>query len=145
MTTLTAPTEVDITTTSHKVQVAADHYGEKYMTLPRVMSCWQQAKCVARCEGRTVLDRRMTHDDFLKRFFANLEVEDLPGQDIYMLYIESRWAPVAFDVEVTDRRRNKLGSETIDPAGLEIREEKTFTIRLRGVAFNDVMSCQIVE
>ena len=56
MTTLTAPTEVDISTTPHHVQVTADHYGEKYMTLPRVMSCWQQAKCVARYEGRTVLE-----------------------------------------------------------------------------------------
>jgi len=57
----------------------------------------------------------------------------------------SKAEALPFDVEVTDRRRNRLASETIDPAGLESREEKTFTIRLRGVAFDDVMSCRIVE
>jgi hypothetical protein len=56
MTTLTAPTEVDTTPTSHELQVAADHYGEKYLTLPRVLSCWQQARWVARCGGRTALE-----------------------------------------------------------------------------------------
>jgi len=59
---------------------------------------------LVKAEGRTVIDRRMTHDEFMKMFFENLDVEDLPGQDIYMLYIESRWAPVEFDVEVTDGR-----------------------------------------
>jgi hypothetical protein len=50
-----------------------------------------------------------------------------------------------FEVEVSNRRRKVLATETIDPRGLGNREEKTFTIRLRGVAFGDVASCRIVD
>jgi len=63
---------------------------------------WSEKRIKA--QGRTVYERRMTHDEFLKQFFANLDVEDLPGQDVYMLYVESRWWPVEFDVEVTGGR-----------------------------------------
>jgi SAM-dependent methyltransferase len=57
MTTLTVSTDSpDRAATAHKVQVGAAHYGRKYMTLPRVMSCWQQAKYVAQCGGKSVLE-----------------------------------------------------------------------------------------
>jgi len=63
---------------------------------------WSEKRVKA--QGRVVFERRMTHDDFLKQFFANLDVEDLPGQDVFMLYVESRWWPIEFDVEVTTGR-----------------------------------------
>ncbi len=59
---------------------------------------------LVKAEGQVVHEKRMTHDDFLRGFFANLDVEDLPGQDLFMIYVESRWWPVEFDAEVTDGR-----------------------------------------
>ena len=57
-----------------------------------------------KANGKVVYDKQMTHDDFLKSFYANLDVEDLPGQDVFMLYVESRWWPVEFDAEVANGR-----------------------------------------
>ena len=57
-----------------------------------------------KAEGQVACEKRMTRDEFLKSFFANLDVEDLPGQDLFMIYIESRWWPVQFDAEVADGR-----------------------------------------
>jgi len=41
---------------SRELQVTAQHYTERYMTLPQILSCWYQAKQVVRCGGRTVLE-----------------------------------------------------------------------------------------
>ncbi len=54
--------------------------------------------------GKVVYEKKMTHDDFLKNFYANLDVEDLPGEDVFMLYVESRWWPVEFDAEAAGGR-----------------------------------------
>ena len=59
---------------------------------------------VVKAEGRTVLDERKDRADFMKTYFGSLDLEDLPGQDPYPRYIETRWRPIAFDVEVTDGR-----------------------------------------
>ena len=52
---------------------------------------------------------------------------------------------VPFELEFSNRRREVIGREKVDPSGLEAREEKTFTLRLRGVQFDDVATCRIVE
>jgi len=51
----------------------------------------------------------------------------------------------AFNLEFSNRRRETVGKGAIDPVGLEPRAEETYTIRLRGVGFDDVASCRIVE
>jgi len=48
-------------------------------------------------------------------------------------------------VEVLNRRREVVARETVEVGTLEPREEKSLTVRLRRVAFDDVASCRIVE
>ncbi|MFP4058832.1 MAG: S1C family serine protease [Candidatus Brocadiia bacterium] len=50
-----------------------------------------------------------------------------------------------FLVEITDRRRQVLQRDAVVLAGLRQGEERTYTIRLRGVDFHDVAACQIVD
>ena len=50
------PIEGEPAPRSHPLQVTAKHYGRSYLTLPRVMSCWQQARIVADLGGGTVLE-----------------------------------------------------------------------------------------
>ncbi|HUV40097.1 MAG TPA: hypothetical protein VMY39_10805 [Planctomycetota bacterium] len=55
-------------------------------------------------EGRTVLDEKMTGEQFLDFYFHFADTEDLPGDDIYKKYVEWRYRPKTFDVTVTDGR-----------------------------------------
>ncbi|HUT36957.1 MAG TPA: serine protease [Planctomycetota bacterium] len=48
-------------------------------------------------------------------------------------------------IEVLNRRREVVARETVEVGTLEPREEKTVSVRLRRVAFDDVASCRIVE
>ena len=55
-------------------------------------------------EGRTVLSETMTGAQFLDFYFHFAETEDLPGDDIYTKYVDWRYQPKTFDVNVTDGR-----------------------------------------
>ncbi len=57
-----------------------------------------------RAEGKTVLQEKMTGEEFLDFYFHFAETEDTPGEDIYKKYIEWRYRPKTFDVNVTDGR-----------------------------------------
>jgi len=51
----------------------------------------------------------------------------------------------SFTIEVTDRRRTVLKRHDVVLDGLEPRQEKTLSIRLGKVDFNDVAACTIVD
>lgn len=58
-------------------------------------------------EGQLAYEDSMDVDEFWSRFFANEEVEDLPGgDDIWQRYIKSRYVPVEFNVTVSDGQLN---------------------------------------
>ncbi len=48
-------------------------------------------------------------------------------------------------LEVSNRRREVVARESVEVGALEPREERSLTVRLRRVAFDDVASCRIVE
>lgn len=50
-----------------------------------------------------------------------------------------------FAVEIVDRRRKVLKSQDIVPTDLEYRKARTFTIRLKGVEYNDITYCRIAD
>ncbi|MFQ5413512.1 MAG: class I SAM-dependent methyltransferase [Phycisphaerae bacterium] len=52
--TVPAPVATDVP--RRPVQVDASHYREAYMTLPRLLACWHQAKTVSACRGQRVLE-----------------------------------------------------------------------------------------
>ena len=51
---------------------------------------------------------------------------------------------ISLQVEVTSRRHEVLAQETLDVGRLNAREEKGFTIRLRRIPFDDVITCKIL-
>ena len=55
-------------------------------------------------EGRTVLEEKMTGEEFLDFYFHFAETEDFPGEDIYQKYVMWRYRPATFEVDVTDGR-----------------------------------------
>jgi hypothetical protein len=54
--------------------------------------------------GRVVLEETMNGQQFLDRYFHFSEKEDYPGDDIYKEYVEWRFAPLTFEVDVTNGR-----------------------------------------
>jgi hypothetical protein len=50
-----------------------------------------------------------------------------------------------FTIEVTDPNREVLKREPVDTSDLELHEEKTVTIRLQKVGFQDVVGCRVVD
>jgi S1-C subfamily serine protease len=48
-------------------------------------------------------------------------------------------------LEVSNRRREVVARETVEVGALGPREEKSLSVRLRRVAFDDVATCRIVE
>ncbi len=48
-------------------------------------------------------------------------------------------------LEVSNRRREVVARETVEVGRLEPREEKTLSVRLRRISFDDVASCRIAE
>lgn len=54
--------------------------------------------------GRMLLEETMNGKEFLDRFFHFAETEDLPGDDIYARYVQWRFKPRTFDVQVTGGR-----------------------------------------
>ncbi|MBA3710037.1 MAG: hypothetical protein H0W83_14600 [Planctomycetes bacterium] len=67
-------------------------------------------------EGATVLDESMSCDDFLKKYFRNQDAEDLPGEDPFDKYVETRHPWREFDVVVADGQLN-LGFRSEDAYG----------------------------
>lgn len=74
-------------------------------------------RLTVKAEGKTVIDERQTRAEWLKNvFFANADVEDLPGQDVFNVYVMSRWFPKTFAAEVTDGRLEiELGGDQWAP------------------------------
>ena len=54
--------------------------------------------------GKPALSETMTGEQFLDRYFHFAETEDLPGEDIYKKYLDWRYVPRTFDVDVTNGR-----------------------------------------
>ncbi|MFW6164361.1 MAG: S1C family serine protease [Planctomycetota bacterium] len=50
-----------------------------------------------------------------------------------------------FTAEIVDRRRNVLKAQDIVPTGLEHRKTRAFTIRLKGVDYNDIAYCRVAD
>ena len=48
-------------------------------------------------------------------------------------------------VEFVDKRRERIREETLDVGDLRPREEKVIEIRLRGIAFDDVAKCHVID
>ena len=57
-----------------------------------------------RAGDKVILEERMDGKEFLDRYFHFAETEDLPGDDIYARYIQWRYQPREFDVDVTGGR-----------------------------------------
>ena len=55
-------------------------------------------------EGKKALEETMDGKEFLDRYFHFAEVEDFPGDDIYEKYVQWRYRPRTFTVEVADGR-----------------------------------------
>ena len=53
-------------------------------------------------KGQEVLSEKMTADEFLQRYFALEDAEDLPGQDLWAKFIEKRLPVRRFAAHVTD-------------------------------------------
>ncbi len=51
----------------------------------------------------------------------------------------------ALTLEVTNRRREVIARETVEVGALEPRKEKSLTVPLRRIAFDDVAACRIAE
>ncbi len=55
--------------------------------------------------GKLALEDRWTEERYDKELlYRNYLTEDLPGDDHWDKYVTPRWVPLAFDVEVTDKR-----------------------------------------
>jgi hypothetical protein len=67
-------------------------------------------------EGATVVDQSMSCEDFLKKYFRNQDAEDLPGQDPFDKYVETRHPWTEFDVTVADGQLD-LGFRSEDAYG----------------------------
>lgn len=61
---------------------------------------------VVTAEGQTVLDESQTSAQFLAKYFAHANDEDLPGDDIWKRYVQSRYKPLRFSVTVADGQLN---------------------------------------
>jgi hypothetical protein len=57
-------------------------------------------------EGKTVIDERMGAKEFKDRYFQNQDAEDLPGEDPFQKYVQTRHPWHTFDVDVTDGQLN---------------------------------------
>ena len=57
-------------------------------------------------QGREVYADHMTAEGLLARIFAHQSTEDLPGDDIWARYIQTRYRPIQFQVRVTDGQLN---------------------------------------
>lgn len=75
------------------------------------------------------------------------KVEEVWGTSIHVTLRSTRavegLAPLT--LEVTNRRREVIARGTLEFGALEPRQEKTLSVRLKGVGFDDVASCRIVE
>ncbi len=67
-------------------------------------------------EGATVVDETMSCDDFLTKYFRNQDAEDLPGEDPFDKYVETRHPWKEFEVTVADGQLN-LGFRSDDAYG----------------------------
>ncbi len=54
--------------------------------------------------GKTLLEETMNGKEFLDRYFHFADTEDLPGDDIYARYVQWRFTPRLFDVQVKGGR-----------------------------------------
>jgi hypothetical protein len=70
-------------------------------------------------EGKVVLDETMDSAEFMNRFFRNQDSEDLPSDDPFEKYVETRHPWKEFDVEVADGQLN-LGFQSADTYGLTL-------------------------
>ena len=57
-----------------------------------------------RVGDKVILEEKMDGKQFLDRYFHFAETEDLPGDDIYARYIQWRYQPHEFDLDVTGGR-----------------------------------------
>jgi cytochrome c peroxidase len=57
-------------------------------------------------EGKTVLNKQLTVNDFWNKYYRHANDEDLPGDDIWQRYISARYVPIEFDITVNDGQLN---------------------------------------
>jgi len=81
------------------------------------------------------------------RVVAAEKVEEPWGTSVRVVVRGTRGAEEAlpFEVALATRRREVVGRKVLDVSGLEDREEKTFSIRLRSVDFKDLATCEVLE
>ena len=61
---------------------------------------------IVTAEGQVKYDATMTANLFWTQYFAHEKDEDLPGDNIWQRYINTRYKPVEFDVTVADSQLN---------------------------------------
>ena len=87
---------VDLPNGAYEVQLCIDPYGawHRYPTFR-----WRKLTL----NGKTVLDEKMTGEEFLKKhYYLHEEDEDLPGVDVWDKYVKRRNVNRRFETEVTD-------------------------------------------
>ncbi len=67
-------------------------------------------------EGSTVVDEKMGTNEFKDRYFKNQDAEDLPGEDPFQKYVQTRHPWHTFDIDVADGQLN-LALKSADSYG----------------------------
>jgi len=111
------------------------------------VQAFNRRKVVA--NGSTVVDEEMDIDGFKNMYFRNAHREDLPGIDTFAEYVQKRFSPKEFDVEVDHEKLSlqfqgegfaiSLSSLVVYPIAQAEKGQKfwSWVTKQRRAAFND--------